>query len=169
MLLKCLCSVPKKQIQIVSLEFCICTALITVLFVFCPLAPVLQTNGRRFSVNDVMEQDGSLSLCLSLSLSLWSFPSLCVREHIHIELSHRTCSNAHILTHVHLTLFPFPPFFSISVPPEASAWTVWWREWWSATTTSTWPTSLRGSSLFSFPRSWRSRDIVSTLRRWLPC
>lgn len=195
MLLKCLCSVPKEQMQIMSLVFHICTApyfaLITILFVFCPLSTVPQTNGHfsfilswRFSISNVMEQAGfwldlnvtySLSFPSPCSLSLWGFPSLCVREHVHVELPHTTCSNAHILIHVYLTpalslLFPFLPHsFSISVPPEASAWTVWWREWWSATTTSTWPTSLRGSSPFSSPRSWRSRDIVSTLRRWLPC
>lgn len=131
MLPKCLCSVPKEQMQIMSLVFHICTApyfaLITILFVFCPLSPVPQTNGHfsfilswRFSISDVMERAGfwsdlnvtcSLSFPSPCSLSLWSFPSLCVREHIHVALPHTTCSNAHILTHVHLTpalSLPFP-------------------------------------------------------------
>lgn len=64
---------------------------------------------------------------------------------------------------------PTDPCCLFSVPPGASAWTVWWSEWWNETTTSTWPTSLRGSSPSSSLRSWKSRDTGWTWRRWLPC
>lgn len=59
--------------------------------------------------------------------------------------------------------------FLFPCSPEASAWTVWWKEWWSVTMTSTLPTSPRGSFPSSSPQNWRSSDTGSIWRRWLPC
>lgn len=94
-----------------------------------------------------------------------------------VELPPITCRKAHPSLSLSLScpapvfslLSSFLPLFTSLPLSGASVWTALWTEWWSGTTTSTWPTSLRGSSLFSSPLSWRSRDTASTWRRWPPC